>query len=148
MFGMVFYDFCGSCFRPLVGFSPTFKSLGQKGKQKAFRRPTMAVQKVGRPRCTTHQLRIKMGSRAKEGTKQDDFLILGRRLCRVYRRRLDLLISSLNSVLAFSAPEDLARHCAFLCKTNIEMRTWRHTVAGRRLDIEILETKYISLPNP
>lgn len=59
-------------------------------------------------------------------------LFLGGGFCRVCRRRMELVLSWFNSLLEFSAPEDLARRCAFLCKTNIEMRTLRHTVAGRR----------------
>lgn len=59
-------------------------------------------------------------------------LFLGGGFCRDCRRRLELVLSWFNSLLAFSAPEDLAWRCAFLCKTNIEMRTLRHTVAGRR----------------
>lgn len=55
-----------------------------------------------------------------------------------------------DTLLAFSAPQDLARRCAFLCETNIEMRTLVAYCGWQKIDmetLETLETKYTLLPN-
>lgn len=73
------------------------------------------------------------GDQRQGGTKQDDFFDSWEEVLSGFAGAgWNYCFPGFNSLLAFSAPEDLARRCAFLCKTNIEMRILRHTVAGRR----------------
>lgn len=86
-------------------------------------------------RCMTCRLRIQKGIPDRERTKQDDFLFDSWEevTCRVCRRRLELLLSWFESPHWHLAHQKIRRGAVLsLCKTNIEMRILRHTVAGRR----------------
>lgn len=95
MFGTddILFDFSGSCFRPLVSFSPLSKSPGQKRKKGHAEVLRRGVQQVDR-RCTTRRLRIQKGTKGREGTKQDDlFDSWEEAFVGFCRRRLERLLS-------------------------------------------------------
>lgn len=69
------------------------------------------------------------------------FLILGRKFLSGFAGAgWNYCFPGFNTLLAFSAPEDLARRCAFLCETNIEMRTLVAYCGWQKIDMETLET--------